>query len=100
MAPEEGGRTIDFLGRGVNDLVVVEPLCPRAIADTAEAADDIFCDSSVFGELSAELLHHAVYVIELGLVAGGCGHGHATTHVGAIHAIHPAVHPATDLECD
>lgn len=95
-----GGRTVDFFGGGVNDFVIVEPLCPRAIAHTAETANDVFCDSSILGKLSAELLHHAVYVIELGLVAGGSGHRHATTHIGAVHAIHATVHPAPELDCE
>jgi hypothetical protein len=64
-------------------------VCPGATAHAADAGDDLLEGALVVGELAAQLLYHAVDVVELGLVTGRGGEGHhAAGHVGAVDAVH------------
>ncbi|KAJ6443531.1 hypothetical protein O9K51_04710 [Purpureocillium lavendulum] len=89
---EARGRTLEVVGGGAHQVIVGEALGAGAGAHPAEPADNILGDASVVGELAAQLLDHAVDVVELGLVAGGRGrrsrHG---GHVGAVDAVHGCV---------
>lgn len=58
------------------------------VPHSAQSADNVLGDPPVVGQLSTQLLDHAVDVVELGLVAGGRGRGHDSAHVGAVHAVH------------
>lgn len=89
-------RTVDLFSRGINHLTIVEVLCFGLVPYAAKPCDYLFCDSSVVGKLSAELLNHAIDVVQLGLVAGRSWHGQASTrawHV-SVHAVNPicAIH--------
>lgn len=81
-------HTVYFVGRGFDDLVVPQPLCLGSRAHATKTADDVLGYFSVVCELLAQLLDHAVYVVEFCLVAGRRGNRHPAAHVGAVHAIH------------
>jgi hypothetical protein len=82
-------RTVDCVGRGRNHLLIPLTLRPGPRAHPAQATDDILGDFAVVGKLLAQLLHHAIDVVELGLVTGGRRARHAAAgHVGPIDAVH------------
>lgn len=83
-----GEHTTEVLCGAVYHLVVSQSMRPGAIPYATQPADNVFSDATILRELAAQLLDHAVDVVELSLVASGSGHGHAGGHVCAVHAVH------------
>lgn len=59
----------------------------RPVTDAAQARDNVLGDTAIVGQLPAQLLDHAVDVVELGLVACRGGHRGRGAHVGAVDAV-------------
>jgi hypothetical protein len=84
-------HTVNVVHRCVDKLLIAHRVGPSALAHSSNPSDDILKSALVLSELSAELLDHAVDIVELGLLSHlgrQADHG-ARGHIGSpVHAVH------------